>query len=69
MKLSINGEQKLIALEEKSSSLMILIEKLGLNPKLIVVEFNGKIINSKNWPSQKVRDGDILEIVTIVGGG
>ncbi len=69
MKLLINGDQKLINLNNKTSSLSEVIEHLGLNPKLIVVEFNGEIINSKNWEGQKVQEGDALEIVTIVGGG
>ena len=69
MRLSINGEPKEINAKENSSSLLFVIEQLGLNPKLIVVEFNGEIISSKSWGIQKVEEGDILEIVTIVGGG
>ena len=69
MKLLINGEQKLIPILEKNASLRAVIEHLNLNPKLIVVEFNGEIINSHNWAEQQVKEGDILEIVTIVGGG
>jgi len=69
MKLSINGELKLIETKDIMVSLLLVIEQLGVNPKLIVVEFNGEIINSKNWSEQKVKDGDVLEIVTIVGGG
>ena len=69
MKLSINGELKLIETKDIMVSLLFATEQLGVNPKLIVVEFNGEIINSKNWSEQKVKDGDVLEIVTIVGGG
>ena len=35
----------------------------------IVVELNNLIINSKKWGEVKLKDGDILEIVSIVGGG
>ena len=69
MNLSINGDLKSIQTKDRITSLLFVIEQLGVNPKLIVVEFNGEIINSRNWPVQKVQDGDILEIVTIVGGG
>ena len=69
MNLLINGEPKLIPANEKVSSLLFVIENLGLNPKLIVVEFNGEIVNSQSFGTQKVHEGDILEIVTIVGGG
>ena len=34
-----------------------------------IIDFNGEIINSKNWSVQIVKEGDELEIVTIVGGG
>ena len=69
MKLLINGDQKLINLNNKTSSLSEVIEHLGLNPKLVVVEFNGAIVNSNRWAAEEVHEGDRLEIVTIVGGG
>ena len=69
MKLSINGELKEIINNNPKIFLSSVIKILQMNPKLIVVEFNGKIINSQNWETQEVHDGDILEIVTIVGGG
>ncbi len=69
MKLSINGEQKPVLDKDKSYSLYEVVKELGFNPKLIVVEFNGEIINSQKWAEQPVKEGDALEIVTIVGGG
>jgi sulfur carrier protein len=35
----------------------------------VVVEFNGSILSRQNWPSQPVVESDVLEVVTIVGGG
>ena len=46
-----------------------LAEDQGHHPRLIVVEFNGKILVPEYWAQQKINDGDTLEIVTIVGGG
>ena len=69
MNLKINGEIKTI---EKSSEEMLLeelLESLGFKPQLVVVELNGSIINPKDWISTKIKDGDCLEVVTIVGGG
>jgi len=45
------------------------VEALGHHPKLVVVEFNGLILTPDRWAEQHVKDGDSLEIVTIVGGG
>ena len=69
MKFLINGEIKVIEFQEDSPNLELLIAELGLNPKVIVVEFNGIILNQKKWKHQQVRDEDRLEIVTVVGGG
>ncbi|AAQ00393.1 MULTISPECIES: sulfur carrier protein ThiS [Prochlorococcus] len=69
MNLIINGEQKIINANSQVANLAIVIKELGFNPKLIVVEFNGLILSPQVWETQEVRDGDILEIVTIVGGG
>ena len=42
---------------------------MGYKPNTIVVELNNSIINSLIWGKVKLKDGDNLEIVSIVGGG
>ena len=69
MKLKINGEIKTIEKSNGEFLLEGLIELLGYKPQLVVVEVNGEIINPKFWISTKIKNGDCLEIVTIVGGG
>ena len=69
MKLKINGEIKTIEKSNGEFLLEGLIELLGYKPQLVVVEVNGEIINPKVWISTKIKDGDCLEVVTIVGGG
>lgn len=46
-----------------------LLEQMGLNPRLVAVEYNGEILHRQYWESTTVQEGDRLEIVTIVGGG
>jgi sulfur carrier protein len=46
-----------------------LLEQLGLNPRLIAIEYNGEILHRQFWGTTQLKDGDRLEIVTIVGGG
>ena len=60
MKIKVNGDYKEIELSKDNINLKIIIETLGFNEKLIVVEFNGAIINRQKWDSQKVKDGDVL---------
>ena len=69
MRLKINGEIKIIDHSDEEFFLEGLIKSLGYQPQLVVVELNGVIVNPKNWTTTNIKDGDCLEIVTIVGGG
>ncbi len=69
MKITINGESNAINTQEGGITLDALIKKLDYHPKLIVIEYNGEILQPPKWTNQQMKDGDILEIVTIVGGG
>tara|TARA_B100000945_G_scaffold314011_1_gene310969 strand:+ start:915 stop:1133 length:219 start_codon:yes stop_codon:yes gene_type:complete len=69
MKLKINGEIK--TLDNSSQELLLedLLETLGYKPQLVVVELNGEIISPTVWINTIIKNGDCLEVVTIVGGG
>ena len=69
MKLKLNGELKIINHSDEEFFLEGLITHLGYQPQLIVVELNGLIINPKDWDKTRIKNGDCLEVVTIVGGG
>ncbi|USR90855.1 sulfur carrier protein ThiS [Phormidium yuhuli AB48] len=64
--LTVNGEQKACA---SGRSLPEFLQEIGLNPRLIAVEYNGEILHRQYWPTTEMKEGDRLEIVTIVGGG
>ena len=69
MKIKINGEEKNIELENEKALLSSALIFLGYKPNTIVVELNDLIINSKKWDNEILKEGDRLEIVSIVGGG
>ncbi len=46
-----------------------LLISLGMNPRLVAVEYNGEILHRQFWDDTVIQEGDRLEIVTIVGGG
>ena len=69
MKIKVNGKEKIIELENKKFLLSSTIEFLGYRPNTIVVEVNDLIINSTKWKDKILKEGDRLEIVSIVGGG
>jgi sulfur carrier protein len=64
--LRVNGEERIAP---AGLCLDRLLEALGYQPRLVVVEFNGSILSRQNWRSQPVVESDVLEVVTIVGGG
>ena len=69
MKISVHGEEKKIELENEKALLSSTLEFLGYKRNTVVVEVNDLIINSKKWESEILKEGDKLEIVSIVGGG
>jgi sulfur carrier protein len=64
--LQVNGETRNCAI---GTPLPELLEQLGLNPRLVAVEYNGEILHKQFWQTTQMQAGDILEVVTIVGGG
>ena len=69
MKIRVNGEEKKIELDQDNALLSNALNSMGYKPNTIVVELNNLIINSLKWGKVKLKDGDNLEIVSIVGGG
>ena len=69
MKIKVNGEEKKIELDQENALLSTVLNLMGYKSNTIVVELNNLIINSIKWEKVKLKDGDILEIVSIVGGG
>jgi sulfur carrier protein len=64
--ISINGTTRQLA---DSISIAALIEEMGLAGKRIALERNGEIVPRSSFPSQRLADGDQLEVVIAVGGG
>ena len=69
MKIKVNGEEKIIELDQENVLLSTALNSMGYKPNTIVVELNSVIINSIKWGEVKLKEGDNLEIVSIVGGG
>ena len=69
MKIRVNGEEKFINNLNKDCSIKDALNHLGYSKNNIIVELNNLIVNSEAWQENKVKDGDKLEIVSIVGGG
>jgi sulfur carrier protein len=64
--LQVNGKSHSC---EPGLLLPTFLEQLGMNPRLVAVEYNGEILHRQFWERTEIQAGDRLEIVTIVGGG
>jgi sulfur carrier protein len=64
--LTINGEPRRF---EKDLTVAQLIERLELSGKRLALERNGEIVPRGSFASERLTDGDQLEIVVAVGGG
>ena len=69
MKIKVNGEEKIIEFDQENALLSNALNLMGYKPNTIIVELNSLIINSINWGKVTLKEGDNLEIVSIVGGG
>ena len=65
MKLTINGESREVAAERVDQ----LVEALGLAGQAVAVELNQQVIPKREHASTALKQGDELEVVTLVGGG
>jgi sulfur carrier protein len=66
IELQVNGETCTCL---QQTNLPQLLVQMGLNPRLLAVEYNGEILHRQFWEETEIRADDRLEIVTIVGGG
>ncbi|MCX8029081.1 MAG: sulfur carrier protein ThiS [Brevinematales bacterium] len=65
MKVTINGQKTEVNLE----NLKEILEKLGYNIHSYVVVLNGEIVPKSKIPELTIKEGDDIEILTIMGGG
>ena len=66
IRLQVNGDQRACSAGLNLEQALL---ELGYKPRLVVVEFNGTILPRQAWPTKPVVESDVLEVVTIVGGG
>ena len=66
MKVIINGEEKNI---ENDLTVQDLLLKLKLKPEMIAVEKNEEILERENYTTEKINEGDVLELIRFMGGG
>ena len=64
--LQVNGRSLEL---DGPTSLLTYLEKLGVNARAVAVELNGAILKRSAYADAKLDEGDVVEIVRMVGGG
>ncbi|MEM1108050.1 MAG: sulfur carrier protein ThiS [Planctomycetota bacterium] len=65
MKLNINGQEQDIDADRVDR----LLEALGMAGQAVAVELNRDVVPKRVHATTALKDGDVLELVTLVGGG
>jgi sulfur carrier protein len=66
MELTVNGGLREVA---DGSTVAALLAELGLANQFVAVEVNRQVIPRARHPECRLKAGDKVEIVTLVGGG
>ena len=66
MQITINGEVRDV---EPDTTLLSLMQFLGLKPELTAVQRNDEIIDKKDHSDTILIEGDHVELIRVVGGG
>ena len=66
MQVQVNGKQREVS---QPCNLLQLLGQYEVNPQLVAVEYNGEIIRREGFEAVVLKEGDVLEIVHMVGGG
>jgi thiamine biosynthesis protein ThiS len=66
VRIRVNGEEVLLP---AGSSVEELLARLEVSLPRVAVERNREILPKKDYPATVLRDGDVFEVVELVGGG
>ena len=65
MNIKVNGKPETVSVK----NIAAYVQSKGLEPKTLVVEFNGRVIMADQWDVTPLNEGDQLELLNFVGGG
>jgi sulfur carrier protein len=66
MKIEVNGQTREVA---AGTSVSELLRELGVTQPHVAVELNLEVVPRARHTATALREGDRLEVVTLVGGG
>ena len=66
MQVQVNGEKMAF---DAPLTVGALLDRLGINPRAVVVEHNLNIVSRDDYDAARIQDGDSVEVIRFVGGG
>ena len=66
MTITVNGKKREL---DEAVTLAELVKSIGLSEKHVVIEYNLEPLERERYESTRVKDGDNIEIVTMMAGG
>jgi len=66
MQITVNGQAMELSAGQTGAGLLA---ELKIPPATVVAELNAQIIKREDFLKHVLSDGDVLELVTVVGGG
>jgi sulfur carrier protein len=64
--ITLNGRSRSL---DSAVTVPLLLEQLDIDPRRIAVAINDEVIPKNQYQNTTMRDGDVVEIVRMVGGG
>ena len=66
IKLGLNGKEREL---DGPVNLVTFLEGLDINSRRVAIGYNGEVISRDRYQEVVLKDGDVLDIVQMVGGG
>ena len=66
IEIQLNGKSHHL---KKSLNVSQLLNSLMINKKKVAIEINGEVLSKDNYDSYSIKQNDVVEIVTFIGGG
>ena len=66
MKITVNGDE--VTLEDACTVADLLV-RFSMHDKACAVELNRSLVTRRDHDERRIQEGDVVEIVTFVGGG
>jgi sulfur carrier protein len=65
MEVYVNGKN----IKTKSSTILKLLNELGIKSKVMATALNTQIVKKEEWKTKEIKEGDEIEFLEFVGGG